>query len=173
MEKQSWSGEWGFILATAGAAVGLGNVWSFPRYMAEKGGAVFLMAYLLLAALVGYPLLMAELALGRETGRRPRGAFRAMGATALGGVLGELASLLMMGFYSVLGGCCIRYMLLNLAGVFRGGSGGSLSLFLGYISNVPLSAACTVLFIVLSAAVVMAGVSAGLQRFSRLPTPLL
>lgn len=173
VEKQSWSGEWGFILASAGAAVGLGNVWSFPRYVAERGGGAFLVVYLLLAALVGYPLLMAELSLGRETKRRPRGAFRAVGATALGGVLGELASLLMMGFYSVLGGCCIRYMLYNLFGVFRGGCGAGLSLFLGYISNVPLSAGCTVLFIALSAAVVMAGVSGGLERFSRIAMPLL
>ena len=173
MEKQSWSGEQGFILAAVGAAVGLGNIWSFPRCVAENGGAVFLAMYLLFAVLAGYPLLMAELALGRETGQRPRGAFKAVGASPLGGILGEAASLLMMGFYSVLGGCCIRYMLKNLAGIFRQGSEGSLSLFLSYISNVPVSAAYTVLFIALSAAVVMAGISGGLERFSRIAMPLL
>ncbi|MGI6029479.1 MAG: sodium-dependent transporter [Candidatus Heteroscillospira sp.] len=173
MEKQHWSGEAGFVAAAAGAAVGFGNLWSFPRHIAESGGAVFLIVYLLLAALVGCPLLMAELAVGRETGERPAEAFRAIGAAPLGGVLGQLASLLMMGFYSVLGGCCIRYMFRNLAGAFRGGSSASLSLFLGYISNVPLSAACTVLFIVLSALIVMGGVSKGLERFSRWAMPLL
>lgn len=173
MEKQSWSGELGFIIAAAGAAVGLGNIWSFPRYMAQEGGVLFLLIYLIMAALIGYPLLMCELSMGRETGEKPRGAFRAVAGHSTGGVLGELASLLMMGFYSVLGGCCIRYMLENLIAVFRTGDQGGLSMFLNYISNVPLSAMYTVLFIVISMLVIMAGVSKGLERFSKIAMPLL
>ena len=118
MENRSWSSQTGFVLAAAGAAVGLGNIWSFPRYTAQYG-APFLIAYALMAALAGWPLLMAELAAGRETGMGARGTFRRLTGSSLPGVVAETASLLMMGFYSVLGGCCLRYMLLSLAGVFR------------------------------------------------------
>jgi len=170
MEKTTWSGDRGFILAAAGAAVGFGNLWSFPRRAAESGGAVFIGIYLLLAALLGLPLLLAELALGRETASSPRDAFRALGGSALGGVLGELASLFMLGFYSVLGGCCLRYALTNLTGALRGG--GEI-LFLRYISNVPLSAGCTVLFLGLTCAVSMAGLRQGVERLARLAVPIL
>ncbi|MGE4354324.1 MAG: sodium-dependent transporter [Oscillospiraceae bacterium] len=173
MKKQSWSGTSGFVLAAVGAAVGLGNIWGFPRHMAKGGGLLFLLLYLVLALLVGYPMLLGELSVGRETGKKPRGAFRALTGSAAGGVLGEIASLLMMGFYSVLGGCCIRYMLVNLVGVFKSGDRGGLSLFLSYISNIPLSAMCTVLFILMSAGIIMAGVSKGLERFSKIAMPLL
>ena len=172
MENRSWSSQTGFVLAAAGAAVGLGNIWSFPRYTAQYG-APFLVAYALMAALAGWPLLMAELAAGRETGMGARGTFRRLTGSSLPGVVAETASLLMMGFYSVLGGCCLRYMLLSLAGAFRPVEREGLALFLGYISNVPLSALCTALFIVLAACVTAAGLRGGLERFSRFAVPLL
>ena len=173
MQKQKFSGELGFILSAAGAAVGLGNIWGFPRCMDEGGGGLFLLIYLLLNGLVGYPLLMAELAMGRDMGLRPRSAFRKLSGSGLGGGLGELASLFMMGFYAVLGGCCIRYMLVNLQALLKGESGGGLGLFLGYISDVPLSAFYTVLFIAMAAIIIMAGVDKGLERFARIAMPML
>lgn len=173
MEKQHFSGEWGFIMAAAGAAVGLGNIWGFPRCFEGGGGLVFLGIYVLLNVLIGWPLLMAELAVGRDAAVKPRAAFRKLGKSGFGGLLGELASVLMMGFYSVLGGCCLRYMLINLAAVFRGGSGSGTGLFLGYISNVPLSAFFTVVFIAAATLIIMAGVSGGLERFARVAMPLL
>lgn len=172
MEKRSWSSQWGFVAAAAGAAVGLGNIWSFPRYL-EQHGAPFLAAYLIMAVLAGWPLLMAEIAVGRDTGCGARGAFKELCGSALPGWAAECASLLMMGFYSVLGGCCLRYMLINLAGVFSGGAGGGLGLFLGYISNVPLSALFTVLFIAAAAVITAAPVRSGLERFSKFAVPLL
>jgi len=173
MDRQNFTGQFGFIMASAGAAVGLGNIWSYPRCASQGGGVVFLAVYVLLNALIGYPLLMAELAMGRDNLCRPVKAFRALGKSGAGAYLGQLASLLMMGFYSVLGGCCIRYMLVNFRGVMGSGGAEGLSLFLSYISNVPLSAFYTVLFIFMAGLVIMAGVSGGLERFAKVAMPLL
>ena len=76
MERERWSSRVGFILAAAGSAIGLGNIWKFPYLVGENGGAAFILIYLISVALVGLPVVMAEILMGREAQRNPVGTFR-------------------------------------------------------------------------------------------------
>ncbi|HQQ61430.1 MAG TPA: hypothetical protein PKU89_08860, partial [Kiritimatiellia bacterium] len=76
--REHWSGAWGFILAAAGSAIGLGNIWKFPYIVGENGGGAFVLVYLLCIAVIGAPVMICEFALGRHTQRDPVGAFKAL-----------------------------------------------------------------------------------------------
>lgn len=111
MSKRSqWASSIGFILATAGAAIGLGNLWKFPYLMGKNGGFFFLVAYLVFVVILGLPVMITEMAIGRYTQRDPVGAFRAIGKRTVGiGILAVLAAGLILSYYSVIGGWLIKY----------------------------------------------------------------
>ena len=106
-----WSGRMAFILAAAGSAVGLGNIWKFPYITGENGGGAFVLVYLLCIALIGIPIMVAEVAIGRRGGRSPINSMRQLAARDglskrwvwIGG-MGMIASFLILSFYSVIGG---------------------------------------------------------------------
>ncbi|MDX1428899.1 MAG: sodium-dependent transporter, partial [Rhodothermales bacterium] len=77
-ERGTWTSKTGFILAAAGSAIGLGNIWRFPYTAGENGGGAFVLIYLIFVALIGVPVLLAELSVGRKTERNPVGAFKAL-----------------------------------------------------------------------------------------------
>ena len=111
----------GFILAAAGSAVGLGNLWGFPYKMGRCGGFTFLIVYLALAAFVGFAIMLSELAIGRGTGFGPVNAYKKISKKFKWiGWLAIIAPFLIMTFYSVLGGYCIYYIVLNIVGLFKG-----------------------------------------------------
>lgn len=118
MEKQhsgrsSFSGKLGFVLSAAGASVGLGNIWRFPYLAAKYGGGIFLLIYILLAVTFGYTMIMAETALGRMTRKSPVGAFAASGKgrwRAFGGWINAVIPILIVPYYSVIGGWVIKYL---------------------------------------------------------------
>jgi SNF family Na+-dependent transporter len=107
MARESWASRAGFILAAVGSAIGLGNIWRFPWMTAENGGSAFLLLYLLIVLLVGVPGLLAAFVIGRRSNRNPVGAFRSLAGsrawTGLG-VLCVVTAILLMSFYSVVGG---------------------------------------------------------------------
>ena len=119
MEKQhsgrsSFSGKLGFVLSAAGASVGLGNIWRFPYLAAKYGGGIFLLIYILLAVTFGYTMIMAETALGRMTRKSPVGAFAASGKgrwRAFGGWINAVIPILIVPYYSVIGGWVIKYLM--------------------------------------------------------------
>ena len=111
--RGSFSGRIGYVLAVAGSAVGLGNIWRFPYLAAKYGGGIFLLIYILLTASFGYVLIMSETALGRMTRKSPVGAFAHFGKTKsfkIGGWLNAVIPMLIVPYYSTIGGCVIKYL---------------------------------------------------------------
>ena len=112
-KREQWGSRTGFILAAAGSAVGLGNIWKFPYIAGENGGAAFLFIYLICIVAVGLPILSIEILLGRETQKNPVGAFKSIAGKysiwKYAGALGVLASFTILSFYSVVGGWSLGY----------------------------------------------------------------
>jgi NSS family neurotransmitter:Na+ symporter len=111
-ERGSWNSKLGFILAAAGSAVGLGNIWGFPTQVASNGGAAFLIIYLLCSFLIGFPVMVAELTIGRRTGKNPVGAFKAISNNKffpLVGLWGVICGVMILSFYTVIAGWAFGY----------------------------------------------------------------
>ena len=106
-ERSSFSGKLGYVLAVAGSAVGLGNIWRFPYLAAKYGGGIFLLVYLILMLTFGYVLIVSETTLGRLTRKSPVGAFNAFGKSLpfkIGGWINAVIPMLIIPYYSVIGG---------------------------------------------------------------------
>ena len=112
-ERGAFSSKLGFVLSAAGAAVGLGNIWRFPYLAAKYGGGAFLLVYLILVATFGYTMIIAESTIGRASGKSPVGAFRFFSdskAMAAGGWLNAVIPILIVPYYSVIGGWVCKYL---------------------------------------------------------------
>lgn len=117
--RSSFSGKLGYVLAVAGSAVGLGNIWRFPYLAAKYGGGIFLLVYLILMLTFGYALIVSETALGRMTNRSPVGAFGMFGkgvSYLFGGWINAVIPMLIVPYYSVIGGWVIKYLFEYLRG---------------------------------------------------------
>ena len=159
-------------MAAIGSAVGLGNIWGFPYKMGKCGGFTFLIVYVLLAIFVGFVIMVSELALGRKTLKSPIAAYEnASKKYKWLGWLAVLSPFLIMTFYSVLGGYCIYYIIINIVGIF-GGMPDSSS-FGAMITNIPVSIGVLVLFMVICCAIVAGGVSGGIEKFNKVGMPAL
>ncbi|SFC49395.1 neurotransmitter:Na+ symporter, NSS family [Halobiforma haloterrestris] len=121
MVRESWASRAGFILAAVGSAIGLGNLWRFPWMTAENGGSAFLLLYLFTVLVVGVPGLLAAFVIGRRSNRNPVGAFKSLSGsrfwTALGGLC-VVTSIMLLSFYSVVGGWILRYFLESATGAY-------------------------------------------------------
>ncbi len=185
MDKQNmhgvWSSRWTFILAATGSAVGLGNIWKFPYITGENGGGAFVLVYLLCIAVIGIPIMVAEVLLGRHGRMSPINSMRfvtreaglSSGWTAIGWG-GVLAGLLIMAFYSVVAGWALHYVVATASGAFTGASAEfSSGFFSGLLSNNVALLGWHTVFTVMTVAVVMAGVTRGLAMVARVLMPLL
>ena len=112
MEKRSsFTGKIGFILAAAGSAIGLGNLWRFPYLAAEYGGGIFLLAYIILAVTFGFALMIAEIAIGRKTGLSAIDAFKSLNKKyTFIGYLEAIVPIIILPYYSVIGGWVSKYL---------------------------------------------------------------
>ena len=166
----------GIILATAGSAVGLGNIWRFPYMTGENGGAAFILLYILFILLVGIPGMICEFIVGRHAGTN---AVRAYGRLSgkkgwrVVGYMGILSSILIFGFYSVVAGWCLYYLLSSVLNRLAGDSQFILDYFSTFSSDLITPILCGLLFIVLTHLVVAKGVRGGIERVSKLLMPLL
>lgn len=166
----------GFILAAAGSAIGLGNIWRFPYTAGESGGAAFVLVYFFFVLLVGVPVLLAELSLGRRTGSNAVGAFKALVPGSLWpwvGGLGVVTGCGILGFYSVVAGWTLSYAGRAVAGTFAGGMSvdASVELFV-QITGTPVEPiVMSALFLLLTASIVRGGVSGGIERASKILMP--
>ena len=166
----------GIILATAGSAVGLGNIWRFPYMTGENGGAAFILLYILFILLLGIPGMICEFIVGRHAGTN---AVRAYGRLSgkkgwrVVGYMGILSSILIFGFYSVVAGWCLYYLLSSVLNRLAGDSQFILDYFSTFSSDLITPILCGLLFIALTHLVVAKGVRGGIERVSKLLMPLL
>ncbi|MFW6088585.1 MAG: sodium-dependent transporter [Gemmatimonadota bacterium] len=174
-QRDTWGSKTAFVLAAAGSAIGLGNIWGFPTVAAQNGGAAFLVIYLLAVALIGAPVMLAELVVGRHTQRNPVGAFKAImpgSAWWLVGGLGVLTGLMILSFYSVIAGWTLAYILKTASGVFEAGADTG-AIFADLAGNPWQALLWHALFMVLTIGVVVKGVRDGIERWTKVLMPLL
>ena len=171
-QKNSFSGQIGFVFAAAGSAVGVGNLWRFPYLAAKDGGGLFLIIYLVLVLTVGFVLLTTDIAIGRKTGKSAIYAYESMRKKwKFLGVITFLVPVLIMTYYSVIGGWVIKYFVEYLI------SGDNVPAQDGYFTSFITSKAAPIvfmlLFLVLTAAVVYGGVEKGIEKVSSFIMPVL
>ena len=172
--RSSFSGKIGFVLSAAGASVGLGNIWRFPYLAAKYGGGIFLLVYILLAVTFGYSMIVAETALGRMTHKSPVGAFSAFGkgrGRALGGWINAIIPILIVPYYSVIGGWVIKYLLEYLRG--NAAALAADGYFGAFISSGLSVEVCFLIFTAFTLSIIFAGVRGGVERVSRWMMPVL
>lgn len=172
--RGKFSGRIGYVLAVAGSAVGLGNIWRFPYLAAKYGGGIFLLIYLILTVTFGYVLIISETSLGRMTGRGPVGAFRSFGKSLpfhFGGWLNAVIPILIMPYYSVIGGWVIKYLVEYLKGNMA--LLAEDSYFTSFISDSKSTEIWFVLFSAIVFFVILAGVKNGVERVSKIMMPML
>ena len=170
-KKSSFSGRLGYVMAVAGSAVGLGNIWRFPYLAAKYGGGTFLFTYVILALTVGFALLVSETALGRKTGNNPIKAYKILGAKKLkiGGWLNSIIPMLIVPYYCVVGGWVCKYLFEYLRGSSQILTQDTY--FSNFIANPISPAFWLVVFAVLTFIVVIKGVEKGIERFARIVMP--
>jgi NSS family neurotransmitter:Na+ symporter len=173
--RDTWGSKLAFILAAAGSAIGLGNIWGFPTVAAANGGGAFLLVYLICVVLIGAPVMLAELTIGRAAQRNPVGAFKALApGTAwkyLGG-LGVATGVIILSFYAVIAGWTVSYIFKTIAGTFKPGTD-TAAIFSGMAGN-PLSAiGFHLLFMGITIYVVVGGVRDGIERWTKVLMPVL
>lgn len=177
-ERGQWGSSFGFIMAAVGSAVGLGNLWGFPYKMGVGGGFAFLLIYLALAIFVGFVIMLGELTIGRKTGKSVLGAYQQLGkkCTILG-VMGVLSPGLILGFYTMLGGYCIKYAIANLGDAFGAswGVGGAetAAYFTEFTTDQVQTVGYTFLFVALTVLIVVGGVAGGIEKFTKVAMPAL
>ena len=171
-KRSSFTGKIGFVLAAAGSAVGLGNIWRFPYLAAKYGGGIFLLVYLVLAVTFGFALMCAEIAIGRKTGLSAIGAFKSLNKKfGFVGVLASIVPMIILPYYSVIGGWVTKYLAVFISG------GASASAIDGYFENFIAQPVEPVLwfliFIGVTALVVLLGVEKGVETVSKFMMPVL
>lgn len=182
MEKESNRGQWassfGFLMAAIGSSVGLGNIWGFPYKMGANGGFAFLVLYLAMVIFVGFAVMLGELALGRKYGMGVIGTYRLISKKyEWVGWLGFLSGFFILSFYSVLGGFTLRYSLGFLMEIFGSGAGfggmGSGEFFGSFTTNAGASILYHGIFMACTIAIVMGGISGGIEKFTKVAMPAL
>lgn len=125
-KRHQWASNLGFILAAAGSAVGLGNIWKFPGKVGAYGGGAFLLCYLLIVFLVGFPVMLAELSIGRATQKNVVGAFRTLNPRwRFAGYIGIVTLFVILSYYCVVGGWVLKYVQIYAAGAHFGAGPGA------------------------------------------------
>ena len=171
-KRSSFSGKIGFVLAAAGSAVGLGNIWRFPYLAAKYGGGIFLLVYVALSVTFGFSLMVAEIAIGRKTGKSAVTAFGELDKRfSLVGLVASLVPMLILPYYSVIGGWVLKYF----AGFVSGSASAMASdtYFGDYIGKVGEPLLWFALFIGVTAIVVLFGVEKGIEKVSKIMMPVL
>jgi NSS family neurotransmitter:Na+ symporter len=176
-----WSSRLAFVLAVTGSAVGLGNVWKFPYVAGQNGGGAFVIVYLLCVFLIGMPVMMSEILIGRRGRRNPVATMALLGEEEgssrrwqLVGGMGVLAGILILSYYSVIAGWTLAYIVKSAMGVFTGADAAVVNAqFGGFVGDWRALAFCHTLFMALTIFVVARGVERGLEQAVRFMVPAL
>lgn len=172
-KKEGFGSKLGFIMAAAGSAVGLGNIWRFPYLAAKYGGGIFLLIYLILACTFGFALMTTEIAIGRKTGRSVIGAYKHLDKRF--GFLGPIAAVvpfIITPYYCVIGGWVIKYLFAFVIGD-NGNAAANDAYFSDFISGIDSQTIFFIIFVALTVVVVLLGVQKGIETISKILMPVL
>lgn len=175
-QKEQWSSKIGFILASAGSAIGLGAIWKLPYVTGTSGGGAFILLFVLFSLLIGFPLLLAEFVIGRSTQKDAISAYKHIAPNTKWhyiGYLGVITCFILLSFYSVIGGWIIQYIFYSLTGQVGGGNVDYEALFNNSVSNSALAVGGQALFLIITTFVVAKGVQAGIEKASKIMMPAL
>lgn len=167
-----FSSKIGYVMAAAGSAVGLGNIWRFPYLAAKYGGGTFLLVYLILTVTFGFTMLVAETAIGRKTGKSPFAAFRQLDSRfTFIGLLGTLVPIIIFPYYCVIGGWVVKYL---WAFLFEGSTAAAADgYFTGFVGNVGEPILWLMVFMAIVFLTVLLGVEKGVEKVSKIMMPIL
>ncbi|HKJ30488.1 MAG TPA: sodium-dependent transporter [Balneolales bacterium] len=172
--RGSWNSKIGFVLAAAGSAVGLGNIWKFPNVVADHGGAAFIFIYIICCFVVGFPVMVAELTIGRRTRKNPVGAFKALSRGnklfPLIGAWGILCGVMILAFYNVVAGWTLSFILeeITYALGFT-----HVAAFFANLKHGPENAVFSILFMGATVSIIMGGISNGIEKATKTMMPIL
>ena len=171
-KKSSFSSRIGFVLAAAGSAVGLGNIWRFPYLAAKDGGGLFLVIYLILSVTFGFSIMIAEIAIGRKTGKSAIEAYKELDKRfSFLGYLASLVPMIIFPYYCVIGGWVIKYLTVYASG--QAAAAADNDYFSVFISGAGQPVAFLAIFTFITAAVVFMGVEKGIEKISTIMMPIL
>ena len=174
-ERGNFGTKIGVVLATAGSAVGLGNIWRFPYMTGQDGGAAFILIYAVCILLLGIPGMVAEFIVGRHGASNAVRAYHKMGGRrwAAVGYMGVVTAMIILGFYAVIAGWCLQYLVASVMGHLRGDATYVTEYFKSFSSDPLEPLVWTLVFIVITHLVVIRGVRKGIEKFSNTLMPIL
>ena len=175
-DRGTWGSRVGFVLAGAGSAVGLGNIWGFPTRVGENGGAAFVLVYLVCVIFICLPIMIAELAIGRRTQSDPVSAYAKLRPGTrwwMAGGLGVAAGFGVLSFYSVIAGWALAYIWFSASGAVSSDAVESATFFADFTSHAPSSLFFTFVMLAATAGIILGGIRAGIERVSKLLMPAL
>ena len=171
-QRSSFTGKIGFVLAAAGSAVGLGNIWRFPYLAAKYGGGIFLLTYIILSVTFGFALMIAEISIGRKTGLSAIGAYQKLNKKfSFVGYLGAIIPILILPYYSVIGGWVTKYLFSYCSG--DAANAANSKYFSSFIANPSEPILWFAIFLGITAIVVLLGVEKGIEKVSKFMMPVL
>lgn len=172
-QRENWSSRVGFIMAAAGSAVGLGNIWRFPYMTGENGGGAFIIIYLFFALVIGLSVMITEFAVGRRTERAAVGAYKSVSRRwTFAGVIGVLSGFLIMGFYPVVGGWAVAYVVKSFTGLLSNPAAIG-DTFGAFITNSVEPLIWMLLFLALNVVIVAKGIAGGIEKAGKILMPTL
>ena len=175
-DRGTWGSQFGFVLAAAGSAVGLGNIWGFPTKVGQNGGGAFVLVYLACVIFICLPILIAELAIGRRTSSDPVGAYSKLRPGTrwwMAGGLGVAAGFGVLSFYSVIAGWALAYIWFTAIGTVSSDALESAAFFTEFTGRAPINLLLTFVMLASTAGVLLGGIRSGIERVSKLLMPVL
>lgn len=171
-KRSSFKGSIGFVLAAAGSAVGLGNIWRFPYLAAKDNGGFFILCYIILALTFGFTLLVTEIAIGRKTKQSPLTAYGKINKKFKGlGTLATIVPAIILPYYCAIGGWVLKYFITFISG--QGVAAAADDYFTGHITSLGQPIVLLLIFIIATAAVILGGVNKGIEKSSKILMPIL
>ncbi len=176
-KRDGFTSKFGIVAAAAGSAIGLGNIWRFPYMVGESGGGAFLLVYLSFVVLLGIPVMLSEFVIGRRAKKNAYGAIRSIAPGTwwpVIGIMGIVAAFVILAFYSTIAGWTLHYVYLSLINGFKGHDPAALNdIFTQFMSSATMPVLWQMIFLVLTAVIILFGVRKGIEKYSKILMPFL
>ncbi len=175
-QREQWGSKLGFILAAAGSAVGLGNIWRFPYITGQNGGAAFVLIYAAIVFIIGFSVMLAEMAIGRKAQLNAVGSFEKLkgGFWPIVGWMGVAAGFIILSFYCVIGGWTIKYTIFSFTGLMDAAAAGKAGdIFGGFVTNTTQVVIYQAIFMLATIFIVAKGIGEGIERYCKFLMPAL